>query len=347
MHVAVIGGSLAGLAAANIFHRLGASVTVFEKFPAHFEKRGSSLGFCDVSLWEYIRGAQMIRLGHQASRAQGAFFYGDLWTFLYEGLPDGCVQFNHPVTDIGNDIMNPIIDGKTYDLAVIADGGWSAFRHLVNGDKQPEYSGYIIWRAKVNAVHIPNFQGVGAYNIGKYHAIALPVPVSDGENFVMGGLAIGAPESDELVKPPREGANRHAEAAQDYTLPSWFLPFVSRNFGHCANGEVLRWFTACSLKGKITPQPLYEFMAEKVVAGRLVVIGDAAHMASPATAAGAHTGMLDVAGLFQSFSLNAGLSNIDAALRMYAPEGEKRAKQLYLRSKEVSRQFAYTADAGL
>ena len=33
-------------------------------------------------------------------------------------------------------------------------------------------------------------------------------------------------------------------------------------------------------------------MAEKVANGRVLVIGDAAHMASPRTAAGAHTGII-------------------------------------------------------
>ena len=57
--VAVVGGSLGGLAAANVFSRLGASVTVFERSPASLEKRGACLGFVDVNLWEKIRGKRM------------------------------------------------------------------------------------------------------------------------------------------------------------------------------------------------------------------------------------------------------------------------------------------------
>jgi len=44
MNVAIVGGSLTGLSAATVLLRLGISVTVFEKFPNTFEKRGSSLG---------------------------------------------------------------------------------------------------------------------------------------------------------------------------------------------------------------------------------------------------------------------------------------------------------------
>ncbi len=69
--------------------------------------------------------------------------------------------------------------------------------------------------------------------------------------------------------------------------------------------QLLQWLEMCTSgagKGKITPQPLYEFMADKVVNGRLILMGDAAHMASPRTAAGAHTGILDAAGLLEALS---------------------------------------------
>ena len=37
---AIVGGSIGGLATARVFHRLGASVRVFEKSPTSFEGRG-------------------------------------------------------------------------------------------------------------------------------------------------------------------------------------------------------------------------------------------------------------------------------------------------------------------
>jgi|GEM_PF-4394952 len=72
------------------------------------------------------------------------------------------------------------------------------------------------------------------------------------------------------------------------------------------------------------------------------MIGDTAHMASPRTAAGAHTGILDAAGLLQAFSGNP--SNMDQAIAAYAPGGVQRAHDLYARSKEVSRPLVYRAE---
>ena len=335
MQVAVVGGSLTGLAVANVLHRLGIAVTVFEKFPATFEKRGSSLGFVDVSLWEHIRGEKMMRFGKRANRQQGAFYYGDLWQFLYEGVPRECVKFDQSVTDLGNDAMNPTINGHRYDAVIVADGGWSTLRHYVNGNKEPEYSGYVVWRAKVALKDVPRFSGEGLYYSGKLFTIALNVPTCDGQHFVMGGLAIATPET-EVVK-SNQGVSRHTEIADESKLPDWFLPLIQNSFSHHANGEINRWFQACATTGKITPQPLYEFMADNVVKGRIIVMGDAAHMASPRTAAGAHTGILDAVGLMEAFSKYPGITNIDKAIREYEPGGKQRALELYTRSKEVSK----------
>ena len=47
--VAIIGASIAGLSSANVLNRLGAKVTVFEKFNSGFHNRGGGLG-SDLSL---------------------------------------------------------------------------------------------------------------------------------------------------------------------------------------------------------------------------------------------------------------------------------------------------------
>lgn len=89
-----------------------------------------------------IRGERMLRRGQQAHRNQGAFFYGDLWAFWAQGLPPGTITFNTTVTDLGPDPFSPRVGGETFDLAIIADGGWSSLRTRYFGPEAPEYAGW-------------------------------------------------------------------------------------------------------------------------------------------------------------------------------------------------------------
>ena len=66
-------------------------------------------------------------------------------------------------------------------------------------------------------------------------------------------------------------------------------------------------------------------------------MGDAAHMASPRTAVGAHTAILDALALRHALEGDADAASgsaevIDEALRRYAPGGVQRAAQLLQRA---------------
>jgi 2-polyprenyl-6-methoxyphenol hydroxylase-like FAD-dependent oxidoreductase len=337
--IAIVGGSLAGLAAANALHRLGHAVQVFEKAPATLQSRGSSLGYVDNALWEYVRGAPMMRLGQRANRSQGAYYYGDLWQFLFDGLPADTVRFGVSVMDLGSaPDAHPAIHGEGFDAVIIADGGFSTLRHYVNGSESaPAYAGQVVFRTKVAREHFLDFAGEGGYMESRTFAMMLQVVQNSGQQWIMGGIGVGVPE-DEVTR-PADGANR-----QDMTggaaLPAWFLPYARRVFR--AHRKVVQWLDVAEEYGKITPQPLYEFKADRVTNGRLLMIGDAAHMASPRTAAGAHTGILDAAGVRAAF--HAHPADIDAAIAAYAPGGLERAQALYARSREVSAPLAYRAE---
>jgi hypothetical protein len=338
LQIAIIGGSLAGLAAANVLHRLGHAVTAYEKFADPLDNRGSSLGYVDNTLWEYVRGAPMLRLGRRASRVQGAYYYGDLWRYLYDGLPNDTVRFGVTVPDLGpNPETRPEIEGTVYDVAIIADGGFSSLRHYVNGDEQkPEYAGQVVFRVKVDRRDFPDFAGEGGFMAAHAFAMMLQVVQNDGRAWIMGGIGVGVPEH-EVVR-PLDGANRQ-DLAASRGLPDWFMPFVRREFRRQPN--VVRWLDLANAHGKITPQPLFEFKAERVSNERLILVGDAAHMANPRTAAGAHTGILDAVGLMAAFSVHP--SDIDRAIAAYAPGGAQRASDLYARSKEASAPLVYRA----
>lgn len=357
MKVAVVGGSLGGLGAAVAFHRLGAKVKVFEKSATSFERRGASLGYVDVDLWESLKGSQMTRRGRQASRQQGAFYYGDLWNFLYTGLPENTVLFNQTVTDLGDDIFAPTINGEVFDLAVVADGGWSTLRTKYVDSKRPEYAGFVGYRFRVDTKDVPSFRSIGLFSNGPHFSIFLPVPMPDDRDFIMGGVLVETHIND-VIEPSTSEA-RHTEVdSKTRQVPEWFLPLFKSQFSHVNGGDLVQFMETAAVKGKISPSPQFEFAADKIGNGRIILIGDAAHMASPRTASGAHTAILDAVGLLNSFSkvlskvnpnettqcetdtrsVSQQKSWIDLALADYEQEALPRAHQLYQRSKMLSRE---------
>ena len=261
--VAVIGASLGGLSAANALVQLGHTVHVYERAKGPMHNKGVGMGFVDVGLWEKLTGRRMIRRGQRANRGQGAFYYGDLWKFLYDGLPKGTVRFGSTVNSLGSSkteaLRQPTIGKEKYDLAVLADGGWSALRHYIT-DKNPQYSGYVIWWGLVEADKVPNFRAFGIRKNGIYDLIAMPLAKDRGKDAIISGIFVATPEKD--VERSAPGTARHVEAEHEKklnvakTAPSWFLPFVEAKFGRFAGGEYLRLFKALVSSQTLTGRPM-------------------------------------------------------------------------------------------
>jgi len=295
-------------------------------------------------MWQALRGVKMLRRGRQAHRAQGAFFYGDLWQFLYDGLPSGTVTFGRAIQDLGEDVTKPTIDGESFDLVVLADGGWSKLRRYVT-NAQPQYAGYVCWRGQIDAADYPSgFDDFGMYKSGILDTMMLPCCKDDGTDMLGGGVFIATPP-DEVVR-PRDGASRHISADERTTnmasangpaaVPEWLLPLYTQHFGAHANGELVRLFEAFATKGSLVPHPQYDYVADRISAGRVVLVGDAAHMASPRTAAGAHTAVLDALAMREEFARG---GTVDDAIRRYSSTALERARRLHVRSLDVRRQF--------
>merc|ERR550514_2402302 len=113
------------------------------------------------------------------------------------------------------------------------------------------------------------------------------------------------PEAD--VEPPTK--NRQVGRAMR-AIPDWFLPFMKSICDAHSGG----FWEAAVARGKVTPHPVWELASSKVVNRRVILIGDAAHMASPRTGAGAHTAFED------AYTLGAALASaptLDEALAQY------------------------------
>lgn len=425
--VAIIGGSLGGLAAGHALRKY-CHVEIFERSPIPMDKKGSGLGFVDVSAWEHLvttggqrykqeelQGQQrsrsiMMRRGKRAHRHQGSFYYGDLWNYLYQNLLIGdsidhknsnddsswgkteaatmkCqVHFGRSVTKEQVDISGvyPKIDDKPYDLIILADGGFSSLRSAFVTDERPQYAGYICWRGSIPVSEVP--PGIarqiqeGVYKNGHYDTIVLRMAKDNGQDLWTLGSFIATSE-DELYRYQNhnhvllDGRSRHDTTSNDSctapssqkddqdtqaTISHWLEDHFIRNFHHVPGLPSLVQSIIRNDKGELKPHPQYEFGAKTIRNGRILLLGDAAHMASPRTAVGAHTAILDALALQEAFEIASSSSRrrineqcngdddehnktndhiVEQALQLYTPTGVQRAQELYHRSREVSRQF--------
>ena len=269
------------------------------------------------------------------------------------------IYFGRAVEDLGDDVSKPVVFGESFDIAVVADGGWSELRSRYFEATRPTYAGYQAWRFRVESSAVPGFRAFGEYcsRLSASRTILLDIVINKGGDYVMGGTALACPESD-VTKPSstenRQMAGLQVDSADAATIllqqqQHQFLSNFKRNFGQHEHGELLRVMETAAARGKITSLPQYEFAARRVVNGHLILIGDAAHMASPRTAAGAHTAVQDGFALYQTFSRAMTLQReasvekvIDEALREYGPEGTMRAQALLQRSLTVSAEVVPT-----
>ena len=370
---AIVGGSLGGLAAALALHGAGwRNIDVYERSTRPMLHRGSGLGFVHVPAWQALRGdgVPMMRRQEQAHRAQGSFYYGDLWNYLYQGLPEGTVKFGKTIQQVkvndgnnGEQSSPPTItiEDQAYDLVIFADGGFSKLRNHVLGNEinnnknkkknkpnfqqEPEYAGYVVWRGHVSASAVPPSvrQEIqeGVYKQGIYDTIVLKMAKDNGEDMWTMGTFIETPETDVALywNKATDGASRqHKDETSSVTQPpDWFLNHFQTHFSHVPG---LVNLIECMIQhGDITPHPQYEFGAiERIHRGRVLLLGDAAHMASPRTAVGAHTAIMDALALRQAFE-ESKPNDIDAALALYSRSGIRRAHELYAHSRQVSAQF--------
>lgn len=361
---AIVGGSLGGLAAAHALSQTGWSVDVYERSPTQLGNKGSGLGFVHVPSWESLTaGRPMMRRNQRATRAQGSYYYGDLWNYLYDGLDMDQkvkVHFDKPMTDLQGTVQEPVVDGKPYDLVVLADGGFSKLRqHVLGDDAKPEYAGYVVWRgsvsvSKLSSKHKRDFRYLeGVYKNGICDTIVLKMGKDSGEDLWTFGTFVATPEADvvQYWDKDKDGASRHGGGdskeddkkgeKKEAVVPSWFLTHMTRHFGHVPH--LVSLVQQIVQQGELQPHPQYEFgNIDKVHKGRVLLLGDAAHMASPRTAVGAHTAILDALALRDAMELAQDSDDemIEEALKQYSYAGVAHARQLYTRSREVSQEFA-------
>lgn len=174
----IVGGSLGGMFHAVALTRLGVDVTVLERSTERPADRGAGIvlqptvehmlsEFCDTDARAVSVAAthrQFIDIDGTSQVVQSPqhmISWGAIYTALRSALPDRCYVPGQTVDDITTDLDRTVkvtsrsvagdMRADTAGLVVVADGGGSNHRRLVDPDSQPPaYAGYVAFRGVID-----------------------------------------------------------------------------------------------------------------------------------------------------------------------------------------------------
>ncbi|MZD07492.1 monooxygenase [Streptomyces sp. SID5785] len=343
--VAVVGGSIAGCAAALAARRAGAgAITVHERAGGALDSRGVGIalhddryaelagaGYVDASMpwvqmttrhW-YVRDDAASPLGRRLWAQPFPFRtynWGSLWRELRRRVPsDVDVRAGSPVREVaaapdGDGVLIRAGDGpaERFDLVVGADGYRSVVRAAACGDVLPQYAGYTAWRG---AFPVDRLSAPGRWPEDECAYVVFP-----GGHLIVYRIPAHAGAGQHanwvLYATPPPG---HAPAPDSpVSLPPGTAPQPLRDrLGYIAEellppywGELVRLTTA----EELILQPLYDFTAERYTAPGMALTGDAATVARPHTGAGAVKALQDATALEAALT---GAPDVAAALAAY------------------------------
>jgi len=330
-NILIVGGGVAGLAAAIGLHNKGLKAEVVEK---NADWSVYHVGI--IVQANFIRALEELGLGEAAVAAgfpyKGARFMtmaGDLIAELpgdaqVDGLPsdlgltrpalhqvltDKVRELGIPVrlgvtferfTDTGDGVDVTFTDGTSgrFDLLIGCDGNYSQVRAALWPDARPQFTGQGVWR--YNVPRPADLEWSDLY-IGKPGGKAGYCPLTETEMYIFAvfeepGNPRFAPETlaAEMRQRLAGFGGRLGEAAQAITDPALV---------------VYRPLEAC-----IMPDPWYR--------GRVVLIGDAAHSATPHLGQGAAMAVEDAIVLADELAAK----DVDTALRAFMDRRFERAK---------------------
>ncbi len=343
--VLIIGAGPGGLTAAIALRRVGIEATVFER-GAELGRSGAGLGVQSNAL----RALQRIGVGDRIAAAgievrvlevcdnrgrvllrypQGevadefgtptiSLLRSDVQTALVDALGDGVLRLGRECVAVDQDadeVTATFADGSVErgGLLIGADGGRSTVRrHVYPDDAPPRYSGFSSWRSVVKMAPDLLPEGASRTYLG-YGRQFVTFPV--GEDRIYWGL----------MKPAPEGQT-DTPGLQDRLLSDVadFPPVAAQLVQATDPQTILR--TDISDRD---PDPTW-------TKGRVVLLGDAAHMTTPFVGQGAGISIEDAVVLAKELSLTDGMrdqSMLGSALDSYENKRVDRCAKIVLASR--------------
>jgi 2-polyprenyl-6-methoxyphenol hydroxylase-like FAD-dependent oxidoreductase len=353
----VVGGSLSGLMAALGLARLGVDVTVLERSTAD-RRSGAALGNAEGNLHRLfgptgLAGAEaQAALDGRPASLQTWQQANDLLQAAASADPRVTILHEVTVADVGQDADSAwarTTTGRTYraDLLLGADGHRSVVRRAV-APRAPsaQYAGYVIWLGIAHESELGSVarwpSSLDILDAGADCLLGYPLDGEDGSREP-GGRRLGwawlDPRRTALLEATgcvRDGEVQHSMRARD--VPDDVLGELVREAGRWASPwrDAVR---SCLRRRGVTGTPVAEYVPEQLAAGRIAIVGDAAHVSTPMTGRG-FTQALDGIEVLVAELADPGTGGVVDALAAYERRCLAPARQLVLSGMSFSRSFA-------
>jgi 2-polyprenyl-6-methoxyphenol hydroxylase-like FAD-dependent oxidoreductase len=326
LNVAIVGGSLAGCAAAIALRRVGCEVTVYERSRGKLEDRGAGIGMplallhtlierdlvdADMAHFQATKAPFVLcadaeggdhgrgRLLWEQPIAAAVTNWGIVYRHLRSRIPDAIYHQGQEVTAVsdpgGDTVSVHLADGHTaqFDLMVCADGQQSVGRRLLFPAHSLQYVGYILWRglAEEQAVaNIPFFANRVTWALSATGYCLLYLVPSHTEEVAVGKRQVNWVLYENVTDTALPGVLTDAHGVVHPTsLPPGVASAAQVAYIHHRARQQFPRYVADVVCATPNPfiQAVFDLSIPHYRRGRLCLIGDASTLCRPHAASGA------------------------------------------------------------
>jgi len=378
LHIGIVGGSIAGCAAAIALSRAGHRISVFERSSRELVGRGAGIGtpttlfdklvakgYLDADLPRFeaagypmaSRSRAAPRYGHIALTLpleMTLVNWGDLYRNLRKRVPDALYRIGVGVTEVGflDDSRVELVssDGlrTNFDLVLFADGYRSLGRSVLFPNVEAQYRGYVLWRGVLEERYLSDADPLET-SLYRLHYKGLPgnavfyfVPGANGS------VAKGARwvnwacyvpvPSEEL---PGFLVDRYGNRHTTSLPPGLMRVEEEERLKDLMEAHLPSYFgEIVDASSDTFAQPIYTVEVPAYARNRCCLIGDAGFVAPPFTGSGVFKAANNAIELGETLT---GDDDLDAALSIWSQAQVSSAEKISVLGKQMEEAFVWSA----